>query len=110
MTISTIVLAMTGVFGGGGEAGGPPSKDKEVLKKWLDRLADALKRLAGNAAEALPAIVGSVVGVALSFLGKVSGFVAEHTWTLIAFAAGLIGAWLMQWVKRVRRHLSVKWA
>ena len=101
---------MTGVFGGGGEAGGPPSKDKEVLKKWLDWLADVLKRLAGSAVEALPAIVGSVVGVALSFLGKVSGFVAEHTWTLIAFAAGLIGAWLMQRVKRVRRHLSVKWA
>ena len=51
-------------------AGGPasPSKDKEGgLKKWLDRLADALKRLAGKAVEALPAIAGSVVGVVLSF-------------------------------------------
>ena len=35
MTISTIILAITGVFGGGGEGtGGPPSKDKGTLKKW----------------------------------------------------------------------------
>ena len=34
MTTSTIVLAITGVFGGGGgETGGSPPKDKEVLKK-----------------------------------------------------------------------------
>ena len=63
MTISTIVLVITGVFGeGSGGAGGPTSKVKGTLKKWLDRLADALKRLAGKAAEALPAIVRSVVG------------------------------------------------
>ena len=80
MTISTIALAVTGVFGGGsGEAGGSPSKDKGTLKKWLDRLADALKRLAGKAAEALPAIMGSFVSAILSFLGKAVGFVAEHT-------------------------------
>ena len=57
MTISTIVLAITGVFGGGsGGAEGSPSKDKGTLKKWLDKLADGLKRFAGKAAEALPAI------------------------------------------------------
>ena len=71
MTISTIILAITGVFGGGsGGAGGPPSKGRGTLNKWLDRLADALKRLVGKAVEALPAIVGSVVGGILSFLGK----------------------------------------
>ena len=32
MTISTIALAVTGVFGGGGGAGGPPSKDETALK------------------------------------------------------------------------------
>ena len=47
---------------GGVGTGGSPSKDEGALKKWLDRLADALKRLAGKAVEALPAIVGSVVG------------------------------------------------
>ena len=72
----------------------------EALKKWLIRLADALERLAGKAAEALPTIVGSVVGAILSLLGKAVGSVAEHTWALIVFAAGLIGAWLMQMVKK----------
>ena len=70
MTISTIVLAITGVFGGGGgRTGGSPPKDKGSLKKCLDRLANALKRLAGKAVEALLAIMGSVVGAILSFLG-----------------------------------------
>ena len=101
MTISTIALAIAGVFGGrGGGTGSSAPKDKEILKKWLDRLADALKRLAGKAVEALPAIVGSVVGAILSFLGKAVGFVAEHTWALIVFVAGLVGWWLMQKVKK----------
>ena len=78
MTISTIVLAITGALIGGGGwegeggwlAGGraSPTKDKEgSLKKWLDRLVDALRRLAGKAVEASPAIVESVVGAVLSF-------------------------------------------
>ena len=75
MTISAIVLEITGVFGGGEGAGGSPPKDK-VLNKWLNRLADALERLAGKAVEALPDIVRSVVGAILSFLGKIVGFVA----------------------------------
>ena len=54
------------------------------------------KRLVGKAVEVLPAIVGNVVGAILSFLGKAVGFVAEHTWALIVFVAGLIGVWLMQ--------------
>ena len=33
-------------------------------------------------------------------LGKADGFVAEHTQALIAFAAGLIGVWPMQSVKK----------
>ena len=89
MTISTIVLVITGVFGGRRGTGGSPPEDKGDLKKWLDRLADALKRLAnalaGKAVEALPATVESVAGAILNFLGKVVGFVAEHTWALIVF-------------------------
>ena len=96
MTISTIVLAITGAFGGGGGTGGSLPKDEG----WLGRLADALKRLAGKAVEALPAIVESVVDATLSFLGKAVGFVAEHTWALIVFVVGLIGVWLMQGVQR----------
>ena len=53
MTISTIVVAITGAFGGGRGTGGSPPKDEGVLKKWLDRLPAALKRLPGKAAEAL---------------------------------------------------------
>ena len=80
MTISTIVLVIIGAFGGGSRgAGGPPSKDKGTLKKWLNRLADTLKRLAGKAAKLLPAIVGNAVGAILSFLGKTVRFAAEHT-------------------------------
>ena len=100
MGITAIVLSAIGNFGGGVGVGGPTSKDKEALKKWLDRLADALKRLAGEAVEALPATVGSVVGAILSLLRKAVGFIAEHTWVLIVFAAGLIGARLMKRVSR----------
>ena len=70
------------------------------MKKWLSRLANALKRLAGKAAEALPAMVESVVSAILSFLGKAIEFVAEHTWALIVFVVGLIGVWLIQRVQR----------
>ena len=70
------------------------------MKKWSNRLADALKRLAGKAVEAFPAIVGGVAGATLSFLDKAVGFVAEHTWALIVFAAGLIDVWLIQRVKK----------
>ena len=83
MTISTFALTITGACGGGG--GGSPPKDEGVLNKWLNRLADALKRLAGKVVEALSAIIGSVVGAILSSLGKVVGFVAKHTWALIVF-------------------------
>ena len=45
-------------------------------------------------------MLGVVVGVILSFLGKVVGFVAEHTWTLTVFVVGLIGWQLMQNAKK----------
>ena len=60
-SITTIVLSVIGDFRGGGGTGSSPPKDKGALKKWLDSLADALKRVAGKAVVALPAIVGSVV-------------------------------------------------
>ena len=100
MTISTIILAITGVFGGGRETGGSTPKDEGTLKKWLDRLANALKKLAGKAVEVLPAIMGSVVGAILIYLGKAVGFVAKQTCALIVFVAGLIGIWLMQRVQK----------
>ena len=77
MTISTIVLANTGVFRGGGCHAAILPKDEGALKKWLRRLIDALKRLAGKAVEAFHVILESVVGAILSFLGKAVGFVSE---------------------------------
>ena len=79
LTISTTVLAITGVFGGGKGTGASPRKDKE----WLDRLADEVKRLSGKAVETSKAILVSVAGAVLSFLKKTIGFVGEHTLTLI---------------------------
>ena len=95
ITISAIVFDITDVSEGGRGTGGSPPKDEGVLKKWLDRLADVLKRLAGKVVEALPAIVESVVGASLSFLGKAVGFVVEHRWALIVFVAGFIDLWVM---------------
>ena len=100
MTISSIVLAIAGVFGGSRGTGGSLPKDEGILKKWLDRLTNALRRFARKAVETLPAIVGSVVGAILSFLGKAVGFVAEHTWALIVFVARLVGWRLIQKVKK----------
>ena len=85
MTISTIVLAITGIFGGRQGDRRSSIKRGEDLKKWLDRLADTIKRLVGKTVEALPAIVG---------------FVAEHAWALIVFVEGFVGVWWMQMVKK----------
>ena len=100
MIISTIVLAVTG---GGSVTPGSPPKDEGEFRKWfkkqLNRLANALKHLAGKAVAASPGIIGSVVGAILSFLSKAVGFPAQHTWALIAFTVDLIGAWLIRRVQ-----------
>ena len=75
MMISTIFLAIAGVFGGVGQGSVCSPKD-EV---WLRKLADALKRFEGKVVEKLSNIVASVFGAILSFLRKVFGSVAEHT-------------------------------
>ena len=55
----------------------PPPNDENKLKKWvknvLQRLANALSRLAGKAAAALPGIIGSVIGAVLNYLSKAVG-------------------------------------
>ena len=67
---------------------------------WLDKLANALKRLAGKAVEAVKAIVVSVLGAILSFLKKTVGFFGEHARALIFFVAGFISLGLMQRVQQ----------
>ena len=76
-----------------------PPKGERILKIWLDRLANPLKGLERKAAEVSPTIAGSVAGAILNYFGKAVRFVAEHTWFLIVFLAGLVGWWLMQKVK-----------
>ena len=51
---TTFAISTIGDFGEGEGRGGlaSPPKDKGTLKKWLDRLADALKRLVGKVVEA----------------------------------------------------------
>lgn len=78
-------------------------KDKRSLKKWLNKLADALKTLAGKAIEALSAIAGSVDSAILNFLGKVVGFAAEHTWALTVFVPGLFWIWIIQKIKNQKK-------
>ena len=39
-------------------------------------------------------------GAILNFLKRAVGFVGEYTWALIVFVVGLIGAWLMQKLKK----------
>ena len=88
-----ILLAIIGFFGGGGgpaSYGSFPPKEKGVLKKWLNKPADALKRLTGN----------TVVGAIVIFLGKTDEFVVDHTYALIIFAADIVGVLLMQKLKK----------
>ena len=61
----TIVRAIKSVAGAGRDPVASLLKDEGAFKKWLNRLADALKGLAGMAVKALSAIVGIVVGAAL---------------------------------------------
>ena len=100
LIISTIVVALTGTSSASASASGktPPPKDENKLKKWvknvLQRLANALSRLAGKAAAALPGIIGSVIGAVLNYLSKAVGFLAKNTWAFIVFIVGLIAYYL----------------
>ena len=82
------------------------ANDKEVLRKWLNKLADGHKRLAGKTMEILLATVGSFAGNTLRivrFLGKVVEFFLKYIWLLIVCVAGLIKVWLMQKLKSIHK-------
>ena len=91
LIISTIVVALTGTSSASASASGktPPPKDENKLKKWvknvLQRLANALSRLAGKAAAALPGIIGSVIGAVLNYLSKAVGLSCQKPWAFIVF-------------------------
>ena len=96
MTISTLVLALTG-FGGGGSTQPPaPPKPgdkggvKEWVKKTLQSLGRVLAKLAGKAAAALPGIIGSIVSWVLTLLSKTAGWLAQNLWAVVVAIGGLL--------------------
>ena len=80
MTISTLVLALTG---GGGSAPTPapkpPNKSglEDWVKKHLQALGRALANLAGKAVAALAGIIGSIVFWLFSTLGMTATWLEE---------------------------------
>ena len=92
MTISTLVLALTG-----GTTAAPPTPPpgdrggvKEWVKKHLQSLGRLLGNLAGKAAAALPGIIGSVVSWLLTLLAKTTGWLAENLWAVVVAVGSLL--------------------
>ena len=104
MTISTLVLALTGGGGGAGGATPPAPTDKGGVKEWVKKqlkaLATLLGKLAGKAAAAIPGIIGSVVTWLLSTAGKAVGWLAEHTWALFLAIGGLVLVAAREWLAK----------
>ena len=103
MTISTIVLALTGGSGGGAAPPQPPQPPgkggvKEWLKKHLQSLGRILAKLAGKAAAALPGVIGSIVSWLLSLLGKTAVWLAGNLWAVLLAVGGLLLVAAREWL------------
>ena len=102
MTISTIVLALTGGSGGGATPAPPqpPGEGgaKEWIKKHLRSLGRILAKLAGKAAAALPGIIGSIVSWLLSLLGKTAVWLAGNLWAVLLAVGGLLLVAAREWL------------
>ena len=105
MTVSTLVLALTGGSGGGAvPAPTPPQPPagkggaKEWIKKHLQSLGRALAKLAGKAAAALAGIIGSIVSWLLSLLGKTAVWMAENLWAVLLAVGGLLLVAAREWL------------
>ena len=103
LAISTIVLAIPGVSGGGAAA--PPQPPgpgkggaKEWIKKQLQSLGRILAKLAGKAAAALPGIIGSIVSWLLSLLGKTAVWLAGNLWAVLLAVGGLLLVAAREWL------------
>ena len=99
MTISTLVLALTG-SGGSTPSPAPPQPPgkggaKEWIKKHLQSLGRALTKLAGKEAAALPGIVGSIVS-----LGKLQAVVVAVGGLLLVAAR----EWLVAELPKKPKH------
>ena len=91
--VSTIVLAVQKIFGGGGPTPAPTPSGRggatDWVKKQLKAIASWLKALAGKAASALPGIIGGIVSWLLKTAGSVAVWLAENLWIL---AVALVAA------------------
>ena len=103
MTISTIILALTGGSGGGAAPPQPPQPPgkggvKEWLKKHLQSLGRILAKLADKSAAALPGIIGSIVSWLLSLLGKTAVWLAGNLWAVLLAVGGLLLVATREWL------------
>ena len=103
MTISTLVLALTGGSGGGTAPPQPPHPPgkggaKEWLKKHLQSLGRILAKLDGKAAAALPGIIGSIVSWLLSLLGKTAVWLSSNLWAVLLAVGGLLLVAAREWL------------
>ena len=103
MTISTIVLALTGGSGGGAAPPQPPQPPgkggaKEWIKKQLQSLGRILAKLAGKAAAALPGIIGSIVSWLLSLLRKTAVWLSSNLWAVLLAVGGLLLVAAREWL------------
>ena len=55
-----------------------------ALKSMGNQLANALKAVGAKAASALPGLIGAIVSFLFKTAGQAIGYLAEHTWLLIA--------------------------
>lgn len=108
MCISTIVLAIRGMFSGAGASGPspppPPPPPGPGLKEWMKRrmldLGQLLLKLGEKAAAAIPGIIGSIVSWLLGTLGKAAVWAAGHLWVLLVALGGLILAAMQAWLTK----------
>ena len=74
----------------------PDGGVKEWIKKHLENLANALKKLGLAALGALPGVIGAIVNWLLKTAGEAVGWVAEHMWALIVGVCALLYAYVQK--------------
>ena len=103
MTISTLVLALTG-GGGGVPAPAPVPLDKGGLKEWvkkhLQSIGRVLAKLAGKAADVLPGIIGSVVSWLPNLLAETAGWMVGNLWAVAMSVGGILLVVTHEWLAK----------
>ena len=74
----------------------PDGGVKEWIKKHLENLANALKKLGLAALDALPGVIGAIINWLLKTASEAVGWVAEHLWALIVGVGALLYAYVQK--------------